>query len=116
MQVEQILSVLEADMRASGITGLDLSVGEFALSLRLPPPAPASVKAPAPPKALKAPYAGYFTPEAGAGKVQAGQVVGTVTAGLVRLPVLAPAAGTLSVPAVEAGLRVDFGDVLFTLA
>lgn len=119
MRITELLATLESDMQRAGVTGLTLGVGKDSLALHLdfpPPAAPVSAPAVAIPepdkKAVKAPWGGCFLPFA-SGRVKAGQVIGAIEAGLLRLPVIASTDASV-LPTVEARRRVGFGDTLFT--
>lgn len=67
---------------------------------------------------VKAPFAGLFLPVAdlAAGAVvEAGEILGLMEIGLLRLPVVAPAKGVLRSIHAENGQLLGYGTTLFTL-
>ncbi len=94
----QDIATLRDAMAKAGIDKLDLSEGELSISINLSPdPVPPELcpaEAPAEGMAeISSPWIGRFSPlrETGASVVK-GEIVGVISAGLIRLPIVAPQA------------------------
>ena len=122
------LDRLVGAMRAHSVTTLEIDTKGERLRLVLPAAAPSSplpVDLPkAPPLAAKSPCIGTFlrrgsddglAPLAAGDPVVEGDVLGYVCQGLVRVPVIAPAAGHLEGDMPEEDAVVGYGDPLFSV-
>ena len=101
---------IEALMRRHGIGSFHYDDGVTSMALDLRPATAAGL-------AVTAPFAGRFRAAEGGprGRVAQGDIIGFLSVGPLRRPVVAPAAGRLSAPQFAEDALVSYGTSLFTL-